>query len=233
MDKPDQTPAASFAAYAARALIARKGYQPGTVPEARALAESCDIVLTRADGLSLSIVGIVDRETHPDRRSGLTKEELKKIGEACLVYSGRAGFRKLPVWITIVEIGAGLAPAEDIERLKSLSSAPFSTVQLCALSLATGTQELWSNAPLRGRAMTAFFRGLLKKSRIPDNELTPKPPAAMAEHRPLSLTYGLLAGLTAIFIAETVFRIGPDSGLLTPDIKTLIALGALDKTLVM
>ncbi len=83
----------SFAAYFAKALIAKKGYRPGTVPEALELFAHCDAVLTRLDGLTVAIIGIVDRETDPSRRFGLTREVLEKIGTACLRYTGRAGGR--------------------------------------------------------------------------------------------------------------------------------------------
>ncbi|MGO9475863.1 MAG: rhomboid family intramembrane serine protease [Rhodomicrobium sp.] len=224
----------SFAAYLAKALIAKKGYRPGTVPEAHALFEHCDAVLTQADGLTLSIVAIVDRESDPSRRFGLSQEALEKIGTDCLRYTGRAGYRKLPVFITVIEAGAAPVPEEEIARLAPLKSRSlFSKVRISAFALDSSTQEIWGNAPLLGRWMRSFLRGLMDKPRLGHAELMPKPPAAMPEHRPFLLTYSLLALLLAAFAGEYVFRVSPESGLLDPSIKTLVALGALDKSLVL
>jgi rhomboid protease GluP len=64
------------------------------------------------------------------------------------------------------------------------------------------------------------------------SELNRRRYAAVAERRPLILTYSLLAVLLAVFAGEFIFRLGPVSGPLNPSIRTLIALGALDKSLV-
>jgi rhomboid protease GluP len=224
----------SFAVYLARALIAKKGYRPGTVPEAHELFAHCDAVLTRADGLTLSIVAIAGREREPARQFELSKEALEKIGMDCLRYTGKAGFRKLPVSITVIEAGPAPLSSETAGRLGTLkSSSPFSKVLISAWALDTATQALWTNAPVRGSALRSFLKGLMRKPRLGEEDLKPKPAAAMAEHRPLLLTYSLIAGLVAIFIGELTFRIGPTSGLFDPSIRTLVALGALDKSLVL
>ena len=153
-------------------------------------------------------------------------------GTVCATPAGKAGI-KLPVHITVIEAGAATVRAEDRERLKVLRSrSPFAKVQISAFAIGESGQEIWTNAPLRGWAMRSFIKSLLTKPRLADTELTPKLPAAMPERRPLLLTYGLLAALVAIFIAEYIFRLGPANGL-DPGIKTLIALGALDKSLVL
>ncbi len=233
MDPLAQTRSESFAAYLAKALIAKKGYRAGTVPEAQELFGHCDTVLTRADGMSLSIVAIVDREAGPSRRFSLSKEELDRIGTACLRYSGRAGFRRLPVSIMIVEAGAEPLPADETARLASLKArTPFSKVLISAFAPDTSTQEVWTNSPLRGRMMRSFMRSLMEKPRLSDFDLAPKPHAVIAGRRPLILTYSILGMLAVIFASEYFFRVSPPSGLLDPSIKTLIALGALDKSLV-
>ncbi len=222
----------SFAAYLAKALIAKKGYRPGTVPEAQELFAHCDAVLTRLDGLTVAIVAIVDREADPSRRFGLTGEALEEIGTACLRYTGTAGGRKLPVSLTVIEAGTAPARPEEKDRLKPLKSRSlFSKVQISAFGLGVSTQELWTNAPLRGRGMRSFLKRLLAGPRLSSAQLMPEPPAALPERRPLVLTYGLLAALLAIFVCEYAFRVGPPSGLLDPGINTLIALGGLDKSL--
>ncbi|MBI4724222.1 MAG: rhomboid family intramembrane serine protease [Rhodomicrobium sp.] len=224
----------SLAVYLAKTLIVKKGYHAGAVPEARELSEHCDFVLTRANGLTLEIVAIVDRQRDPARKFGLTKAALEKIGTACLRYTGKAGFRKLPVTIMIIETGTAIPP-EETARLKLLKSrSPFAKVLISAWALDEAAQEVWTNAPFRGRfSLSPFLKGLMTKPRLAESELMPKPAAALPEHRPLYLTYCLLAAIAAVFIGEYVFRIGPASGLLDPSIITLIALGALDKTLII
>ncbi len=56
---------------------------------------------------------------------------------------------------------------------------------------------------------------------------------AMAERRPLTLTYALIAALTLVFAAEIAFPVEPASGFLEPSIRTLVAFGALDNRLVL
>jgi rhomboid protease GluP len=224
----------SFAAYLAKALIAKKGYRPGTVPEAQELFAHCDAVLTRLDGLTVAIVAIVDREADPSRRFGLAREALETIGTACLRYTGTAGGRKLPVSLTVIEAGAAPVPAKEKDRLKPLkSSSLFSKVHISAFTLGVSTRELWTNTPVRARTMRSFLKWLLAGPRLSSAQLMPKPPAAMPERRPLVLTYSLLAALLAVFACEYAFRVSPPSGLLDPGINTLIALGALDKSLVL
>jgi rhomboid protease GluP len=233
MDEPSQPEARTFAAYAAQALIAKKGYRLGTVPEARLLFDHCDAVLTRADGQTLAILCIVDREKNPERRFGLSRQDLEKIGTACLPYTGRAGFRKLPVRISVAEIGREPAAAEDTERLQLLKTAAFSKVQLAAFALAPSVKDIWTNAPLRGRLLANFFDDLMRNPKLSENELAPKPAAVVAERRPLILTYCLLAGLAAVFALEYAFQLGPAGQTGSPDIRTLVALGALDKSAVL
>lgn len=224
----------SFAVYLAKALIARKGYLLGAVPEARELFAHCDVVLARGDGLTLSIICILDREPDPARQFSLSKEVLEKLGVECLRHTGRVGGRKLPVQISIVEIAAGPVTQEDKKRLEALKSASlFSKVQIVAFALSTSTKEVWTNAPFRGRGIRPFLRRALTEPRLTDAELMPQPPAAMPEHSPLTLTYGILAGLAAIFACEYAFRVSPPSGLLDPSINTLVALGALGRSLVV
>jgi rhomboid protease GluP len=224
----------TFATYVAKALMAKKGYRPGTVPEAQALRAHCDAVLTMADGVTLAIVGIVDRQADPSRRFGLGKEELDRIGTDCLHYAGRVGGRKLPVQITIVEVGAGPVAPEDKERLKALKhKSLFSKVLIQTVAVDVPSQEIWTNAPVRTRVMRSFIRGLLNKPRLTDADLKPQQHAALAEHRPLVLTYSLLGALLAVFACEYIFRVGPVSGMLDPSLDTLNALGALNKSLVL
>jgi rhomboid protease GluP len=64
------------------------------------------------------------------------------------------------------------------------------------------------------------------------SEHYPRPYVAVAKRRHIILTYSLLGALLAVFVGEYFFRAGTDGGLLDPSIRTLIALGALDKAAV-
>ncbi len=224
----------TFAAYFAKALVGKKGYRPGTVPEARVLLDHCSGVLTLADGMMFAIVAIVDRQADPSRRFSLSREELDRIGKDCQHYTGNAGGAKMPVLITVIEIGAGPVPPEDKERLTPLKNkSPFSRVLTSAIAADVSAGELWTNTPLRTRAMRGFMKGLMANPKLADEDLMPEPQAAPPAAQPLFLTYGLLAALAAIFACEFAFGVGPGSGLLDPSVKTMAALGALDRELVL
>jgi rhomboid protease GluP len=228
VEKTDDAGVRSFVAYLAKVLIAKRGYRPGTVPEAQELFNHCETVLTRANGLTLTIVAIAD-PLHP---FDLTKEALERIGIECLRYTGRVARRKLPVKIIIIEAGTVPVRREGLEHLTPLKSSPYSKVSLQAFALDLSTHKIWTNSPVRSRPMRFFLQRLMKRPRLSDAELAPKPHAALPERRPLILTYSLLAVLLAVFALEYFFRIGAESGSLDPSIETLVALGALDKTLV-
>ncbi len=235
MDGTGETSEQTFASYLAKALAAKKGYRRGTVPEAHGLFAHCDAVLTIADGLTLAILAIVDRQADPSRRFGLSAEALEKIGTDCTRYTGPSGGQKMPVYITVIEVGAAPITAGDKQRLGLLKSKSNSTAAITAIAVSLSTQELWSNAPLtlRGLPLRRFIKRMITKPRLSDEELRPKPVAILPERRPLILTYALLAAIAAVFACEFVFGIGPVSGSLDPSVKTLDALGALDKALVL
>jgi rhomboid protease GluP len=225
----------SFAAYLARVLIAKKGFHPGTLPEARELLEHCDAVLTRANGINLDIVCIVDRERGKSEGFDLAADALRSIGNACLRYTGKTIFGKKPASISVVETRNGpFTPEETVrlEKLKSLSAR--SDVRIAAWALNVDDGEVWTNSSSWfGVLRPSFLENLMQRPRLPEAELTPVAPAAMAGRRPLVLTYALLGALVAIFAAECAFRIGSLNGLLDPSIETLVAFGALDRQLVV
>ncbi|MGA7327150.1 MAG: rhomboid family intramembrane serine protease [Rhodomicrobium sp.] len=231
----EDTQPESLAGYLAKTLIAKKGYHAGTVPEAYELRAGCDAVLTRANGLTVEIIGIVDREKNPQGQFGLTKEALHRIGLKCLRYCGRSIFRKLPVSITIIEAGSSAIAPEDKTRLRLLKNRlPSSQVFISAWAIDVPQKTLWTNAPLRGRfTLRLFLRSLLEAPRLSAAELAPREKATLPEKRPLYLTYFLLALIAAVFVGEYVFRVSATNGFLDPSIETLLALGALDKSLVI
>ena len=141
----------TFAEYLARYYTGRKGFEPVAVPEAAALAQACDIVLTRHDGVSIQMVCIVDREANPRKAFGMAPDALRQIGEKCLKYSGTVSGQKMPVVIHVIEVAAGPATDEERARLAALRRAsPFAKVQPMAWRLDTSSRSLWTNAPLGG-----------------------------------------------------------------------------------
>src|ERR1051326_2143217 len=110
----------SFASYLAKHYIGRKGFQPGTVPEAEPLAQVCDIVLTQADGMSFQVVCIVDREKNPQKTFAMPLEALLEIGQRCLKYTGKVSGQQMPVTLQIVEVGRGPGSPQDRQRLGAL-----------------------------------------------------------------------------------------------------------------
>src|SRR5262245_60873177 len=108
-----------FAQYLAKRFIADKGYIDASEPELAALKDICSRVLTRSDGLSFSIVCIVDAESDPKRQFAPSVETVRQIGAACREkYSGRLNGRRLPATIKIIEIRSHVTQ-EDIQRLKA------------------------------------------------------------------------------------------------------------------
>jgi len=221
----------TFAEYLAGVYAGRKGFSAGTLPEAAALAEACDIVLTRSDGLTLQFLCIVDREANPQKTFALTPQALHEIGERCLKYTGSVSGAKMPVTFQVMEVGPVPADRARLAPLKKKSA--FSRVIPTAWSLNTAEGTVWTNAPLGGLFMgRRALQKLLRAPRIADAELA-RPQIALARERFPLLTMALLAVLAVVFACEIAFGIGPWSGLLAPSLQTLVALGGLNRTLVL
>ncbi len=226
----------TFAAYLAQNYIARKGYRRDSVAEAAALASASDIVLTYSDGMSFRMLCIVDCETYPDRRFAPSPEAVEEIGRACLKYAGKIHGSQLPVLIQIMEVGRSSVGAADRERLKAYKRhSLFSKVILHSWIVSPGEGAVWTNEPFKGRlGDRRFIERLMAAPRLADAELAPPPasPVMTRERFPV-LTGVLLAILAGAFAAEQLFGIGPAGGLLAPSIQTLVALGGLNRDLVL
>ena len=146
----------SFARYLAKVLAAKHGFSPGTVPEAGRLASAADFVLTRSNGLTLSVVCIVDAERDPSRRFGIGRDELIEIGKACRAkYSGTVSGAKMPSVIEIVEVRSSVTD-EDRERLKPLRSRTGAVCPIAARAEARRGCE--TRGPARLSRRTRRFR---------------------------------------------------------------------------
>jgi rhomboid protease GluP len=233
MNDSNNTAGETFAVYLAKHYIGRKGFSAGAVPEAAALAEACDIVLTLIDGMTMQVICIVDRETHPQKIFGLSHEVLDQIGKQCLKYSGEVNGTKMPVTFQIMEVGAGPVTAEDRLRLGALKrESLFSKIILRSWKVDTTAGTAWTNAPFGGFLAKRSIERLLRTPRAVDAELR-QPEIALSRERFPLLTVALLVVLVALFGCELIYGVGSWSGLLAPSIQTLVALGGLNKTLVL
>lgn len=225
----------TFAVYLAKTYIAKHGYKHGTVPEAMPLLESCDIVLTFMDGLYCKLLCIVDRDANPDRRFGSTPAEVEDICKQCMCYTGMINHAKIAAQISILEIGGSVDEEKDVERLSSFKrSTMFTTAGISAWLLDTKKLTVWTNSMFNGYFTgRRDFETLLRSPRATDEEMY-KPAVVFADRakQPPILTYGLLAVMALVFVAEQLLGIGASDGL-SPNIQTLMAMGGLNKTVVL
>jgi rhomboid protease GluP len=235
MSANESTPDAAndtFCVYLAKQFIANRGFTVGTVPEADELAEHCDIVLSRHDGFALTIACMIDRETHPGKTFDLSRQTLEDIGKACLKYTGKVNFNKMPVIIQIFEVG----PASDDqrERLKPFTrSSLFAKVVPSAWIVDTASTTVWTNARFGGLfSLKGVIEKLLRSPRVSDAALEPRI-AAVADPSFPWLTCAILAVLIGVFGAELVYGIGEATRALQPTITTLVTFGGLSRPLVI
>jgi rhomboid protease GluP len=230
MDSIQTNETETFAAYVARTLIAHNGFEAFAVPEATAIADHCDIVLTRSDGMEFEIVAIVDGEINPERFFDLDAETLRQIGKDCLKYSGSVHRAKLPVKISVFEIGPSFDNQDRRNRLRRYTSSFFAKVRPSAWILDTEKKTVWSNNAFGGRlAGRGRYERLLREPRVELAELQPPVPIVEAPESFPFVTYGLLAILVAAFACELAFGLDKITGILEPSIATLEAMGGLTR----
>ncbi len=220
-----------FALYLARLYVAEKGYRLGTVPEADALTEACDVVLTYADGMTFAILGIVDAERDPERRFDLSAESLVAIGKACLRYTGSMNSAKLPATIQIVEVRGGITEA-DKQRLTEIHARRLlDKVHVHGFVLSPPTGEVWSTLTF-GWLPERWFRRALTAPRRTAAELDAPAPAFAEASGPPWLTIGLLVVIALLFGVELWAGSRSGAELFSPKIETLVALGGASGALV-
>ncbi|MEZ4359525.1 MAG: rhomboid family intramembrane serine protease [Kofleriaceae bacterium] len=223
------------AQYLAMRLCAERGFAPGTVAEAAPLAEACDLVLTKADGLSCTVVCILDGEANPGRTFELTRDQIVEVGKACLPYSGTMNGTKLPVAIQIWEVGAGATGPEALRRHKAVARALPGRAKVVISG--------WGIDPPRGEVRTTVvFNGLLygrpfltralREPRLTGPELARRPAAVRRDVGWPWVTFALAALLVGIFAGEVRTSFGGTSGALAPTPLTLVAWGGLLRSLV-
>ncbi len=223
----------TFCRYLARQYIARRGYEPCSLPEAAALAQHCDIVLSFTDGYSLTLMCMVDRQAHPGKAFGMSPEGVTAIGTELLKYTGTIQHSKMPVTIHVMEVGPA-DPAQQ-DRLQAYKPAGwFRNILPFGWIVDTDRKSVWTNARWGGRALGAsLIRKLLASPREDIATLQASKVAAELNPGFPHLTTAIIAVLCALFAAEVTFAIGPMTGLLQPSIATLLAFGGLYRPLVM
>ncbi len=222
----------TFCVYLARQFIANRGFTVGAAPEADELAEHCDIVLSRHDGFALTIACMIDRETHPGKTFDLSRQTVEDIGQACLKYTGKVNFNKMPVIIQIFEVGP--ASGDQRERLKPFKrSSLFAKVVPSAWIVDTASTTVWTNARFGGLlSLKGVIEKLLRSPRESDAALQPRDVAVADPGFPW-LTGALIAVLIGVFAAELAFGIGEWTKALQPTISTLVTFGGLSRLLVI
>jgi rhomboid protease GluP len=223
----------TFCRYLARQYIAKRGYEPCHIPEAAALAQHCDILLSFTDGYSLTLLCMVDREAHPGKTFAMSLQDLTAIGTTLLKYTSTIQYSKMPVTINIMEIGP--SDKAQQERVQTYKAAGwFKTVLAFGWIVDTDRKTVWTNARFGGRTLGApFIRQLLASPREDIATLRASKVAAELDPSFPYLTTAIIAVLCILFAAEIIFAIGPVTGVLQPSIATLLAFGGLYRPLVM
>ncbi len=218
------------AQYLAKHFIAQKGLQPGVPPEASAIAQACDIVLSGMEGVSLKIIAIIDRDAHPGKEFALGREALEAIGRDCLKYCGKVNRAQMPVIIQVFEVENRAPTDEQKIRLRKLRrSSRFGKVVLSGWIVDARSSSVWTNIPFNGRlAGRPFIEELL---RSPRTKRRRNPLSSRALPSEPILTYAILAILIGVYVCELVFATGPTKGL-DSSLQTLLALGGLSHPLV-
>jgi rhomboid protease GluP len=221
-------PATGFAGYLAQVLIAKKGFTTEIVPELEPLRAACDHLLVKSDGLGFQVACIVDAESDPRRTFDVDPVNLREILQACRAkYCGQVSRTKMSAGLEIFEVRRHTL-SSDMARLKPFVSR-FKSI-ICAYLIDTAQGHVDSNrwAPLDMRK--GFLQKLLRAPRLSQDALIPPtvPTLAGSGGRPW-LTYGMMALLALIFIAE--IRLGKST--MDVPLTTLIAMGGLMRPLVI
>ena len=217
----------TFAAYYAKYLIGRKGYQSEIVPELQPLAEICDYVLVLMDGPSFIAVAIIDREAHPEKVFSATVADVQHIAAECLRYGGQVGPTKMPVFIKIYEIGPDVIDPGSIARLTPYKREVKNAV-VGAWLLDTKKNSAWTNMRFAGGlGVRRAEEKRLRSPRLDQSRLVARRLAIVATPHPPYFTFALIVLLVAIFAVEVAFSLDKTGDMLAPSLRTLQALGGL------
>lgn len=223
-----------FANYLARYLIAAHGFTRETVPEARALASACDIVLTRARDKSFDLVCIVDREAQPMKRFEMAPDQLIDIGKRCRKYAGKGNLRRPAIKIHIFEIGPDADAHERIMRLHAFRQLlPLHRVLVSVWAIDPTSASFWTRGPPLARVVdSSEIEHLLRMPRdgaeLAQMVETQRAVEALSRQAGVAyVTYGLVVTLLAAFACELIFGLDP-APFFRPSLRTLVAMGGLN-----
>ena len=220
----------SFAIYFAKRLIADEQLTNGTVEEATALQPFADVMLTESDGLRFAITCIVDAEKDPEKRFSPSPEVLKAVSAACEKYCGKIFGSRITPRIRVIEIRPSI-DAADRDRLRALCVRRPGGPRITAEILSVAEGRAWNTKRFGGRLSRSRAR-MIAAPRIADEALFAPTVDADANVDTPYLTYGILAILTAMFVAQIVFSVG-DGGVFDTGVQTLLALGGLERNAVV
>ena len=126
----------------AEGFVATQGYAARTLDEAMPLATTCDVVLTKLDGMNVSVLCLVDAESVEARRFDFDKAAAKEILAACgSRYGGTLVGSRLPASLVIVEVRRS-SSEEDLTRLRRYSNRFFDTDAIHAFVVDTSMRRV-------------------------------------------------------------------------------------------
>jgi rhomboid protease GluP len=229
-------PEHGFAVYLAKMYVAKKGYRPGTVPEAKEFLDISDIVLTYADGVRFSIVCILDRSVNPDRKFLIPVDKVQQIGKACMKYAVSPARGVAPqIAIIFVEVGLTSSNQADRMRLRQLRKNAFgSGVIIQPWIIDPDGMEVWSALPWLGYvAGRGFFNKIMQQPRQSDDAIRQSLSRTLPKATTPYLTRAIVGVLIAIFIAEAVLSRRITTLFLDIDTPLLIIFGALNRAIIL
>lgn len=233
-EQQSTTSESDFCGYLAKHFVGARRFQFGVPEEAAALVEQSDFALYKND-LGLEMVCLLDREKDPTKTFSMSREDLFQIGRACLKYTGNVNGAKMPVSITLYEVGAGPASDADRARLKALTkNYVFAKVALATFHIDARSGSVWSPLPLNGFLGRRWLERLLRAPRKKDDEMLVPDPALPKQERVPFATIAILGLLVAVFVVEQLAQSGDKRlGLFSVDAATLFALGATSSDAVL
>jgi len=210
----------------AEQYILRKGYRPVVVPEAEALREYCDILLTYSDGLGFYMMMMSDKDSGPHKSLTITPEVLEAVAIACGKYTGKVNRVQMPVVINVMRVGHHADSAEERQPLAALKKRVAKKYTITAWDVATESGTVWSSLPFNGKlAGTKFIQSVLKTPRMTPEEIAAQQNVVFQEERKPLVTWALLAVMALVFMLEIAASPDGADAIMSVDIPTLIKMG--------
>ncbi len=150
-----------------RRFVEARGYLVGTAPELAPLEPACDFLLTKHDGLTFSIVAIVDAERDDERRFDVEPDRIHEVLAACCErYSGSVGGAKQPAVLVVVEVRTESDEAK--QRLRGYSNRTFDRNAVHAFVVDTARDKVVTATKFSFIAGWGWRRFLVREARALD-----------------------------------------------------------------